>query len=64
VIISEENVESVFRGNTLRVYWVLLQSPNGAVGVREPQREQVFKSSLGFVPFGKVNRVRPDRLDK
>ena len=41
---SEENVESVLKGNTLRVYWVLLQSPTGVVGARETQRALKFSS--------------------
>jgi hypothetical protein len=41
---SEENVESVLKGNTLRVYWFLLQSPNGIVGARETQRALKFSS--------------------
>jgi len=41
---SEENVESVLKGNTLRVYWCLLQSPTGVVGARETQRALKFSS--------------------
>jgi hypothetical protein len=41
---NEENVESVLKGNTLRVYWFLLQSPNGIVGARETQRALKFSS--------------------
>ena len=41
---SEENVESVLQGYTRRVYWFLLQSPTGAVGVRETQRTLKFSS--------------------
>ena len=40
----EENVESVLKGNTLRVYWFLLQSPPGVVGARETQRALKFSS--------------------
>jgi hypothetical protein len=40
----EENVESVLKGNTLRVYWFLLQSPTGVVGARETQRALRFSS--------------------
>ena len=32
------------KGNTLRVYWVLLQSPTGVVGARETQRALKFSS--------------------
>ena len=41
---SEENVESVLKGNTLRVYWFLLQSSTGVVGARETQRALKFSS--------------------
>jgi len=41
---SEENVESVLKGNTLRVYWFLLHSSNGVVGARETQRALKFSS--------------------
>ena len=41
---SEENFESVLKGNTLRVYWFLLQSPTGVVGARETQRALKFSS--------------------
>jgi len=41
---SEEKVESVLKGNTLRVYWFLLRSSNGVVGARETQRALKFSS--------------------
>ena len=41
---SEEKIESVLKGNTLRVYWFLLRSPNGVVGARETQRALKFSS--------------------
>ncbi len=41
---NEENVESVLKGNTLRVYWFLLRSSNGVVGARETQRALKFSS--------------------
>jgi hypothetical protein len=41
---SEEKIESVLKGNTLRVYWFLLRSPNGIVGARETQRALKFSS--------------------
>jgi hypothetical protein len=41
---SEEKIESVLKGNTLRVYWFLLQSSNGVVGARETQRALKFSS--------------------
>jgi hypothetical protein len=41
---SEEKIESVLKGNTLRVYWFLLRSPNGVVGARGTQRALRFSS--------------------
>jgi hypothetical protein len=41
---SEETVESVLKGNTLRVYWFLLRSPTETVGARETQRALKFSS--------------------
>jgi hypothetical protein len=41
---SEEKIESVLKGNTLRVYWFLLHSPTGTVGARETQRGLKFSS--------------------
>jgi len=41
---SEEKIESVLKGNTLRVYWFLLQSPKCIVGARETQRALKFSS--------------------
>jgi hypothetical protein len=41
---DEEKVESELKGNTLRVYWTLLRSENGVVGVREVQRSLSFSS--------------------
>jgi hypothetical protein len=41
---SEEKIESILKGNTLRVYWFLLRSPNGIVGARETQRALKFSS--------------------
>jgi hypothetical protein len=41
---SDETVESVLKGNTLRVYWFLLRSQNGVVGARETQRKLRFSS--------------------
>jgi len=42
--INEEKIESELKGNTLRVYWVLLRSSSGIVGVREVQRSLGFSS--------------------
>ena len=44
MVLSEENIENVLKGNTLRVYWFLLQSPTGIVGARETQRALKFSS--------------------
>lgn len=41
---EEEKIESELRGNTLRVYWMLLRSQNASVGVREVQRLLGFSS--------------------
>jgi hypothetical protein len=41
---SEQKIESVLKGNTLRVYWFLLRSPNDMVGARETQRALKFSS--------------------
>ncbi len=41
---SDEKVESLLKGNTLRVYWHLLKTPNGTVGARETQRALKFSS--------------------
>ncbi len=41
---SDERVESLLKGNTLRVYWYLLKVPNGSVGARETQRALKFSS--------------------
>lgn len=41
---DEEKIASELRGNTLRVYWALLNSEDGFVGVRELQRKLGFSS--------------------
>ncbi|MCW3985986.1 MAG: hypothetical protein NWE91_06225 [Candidatus Bathyarchaeota archaeon] len=41
---DEENVASQLKGNTLRVYWHVLRSPNDTVGARETQRKLGFSS--------------------
>jgi hypothetical protein len=41
---EEEKIESELKGNTLRVYWMLLQSQNASIGVREVQRHLGFSS--------------------
>jgi hypothetical protein len=42
--VSDQKVESLLKGNTLRVYWHLLKTPNGSVGARETQRALKFSS--------------------
>ncbi|UCG45783.1 MAG: hypothetical protein JSV58_03145 [Candidatus Bathyarchaeota archaeon] len=42
--LDEEYIASKLKGNTLRVYWSLLGSPNGVVKVRETQRSLGFSS--------------------
>ncbi len=41
---DEEKIASELRGNTLRVYWALLNSSDGTMGVRELQRKLGFSS--------------------
>jgi len=42
--LNEEKIGSVLRGNTLRVYWHVLRSSDGVVGVRDTQRALGFSS--------------------
>jgi DNA-binding transcriptional ArsR family regulator len=41
---DEEKIISELKGNTLRVYWALMNSKDGVVGVRELQRKLGFSS--------------------
>jgi hypothetical protein len=41
---SEEKIESLLKGNTLRVYWFLLSRSEGSAGARETQRALRFSS--------------------
>ncbi len=41
---DEEKIASELRGNSLRVYWALLNSSDGTMGVRELQRKLGFSS--------------------
>ena len=41
---SKENIAPELKGNTLRVYWYLLQHPKNFAGPRQIQRELGFKS--------------------
>ena len=42
--LSDEEIASKLKGNTLRVYWALLRSKDGIIGVREVQRLLKFSS--------------------
>ena len=42
--VDEEELESELKGKTLQVYWYLLKSRGGSVGVREVQRALRFSS--------------------
>ena len=41
---DDEMIASQLRGNTLRVYWALLNAEDGVIGVRELQRQLDFSS--------------------
>ena len=41
---TDEKIESVLKGNTLRVYWFLLKTQSSSVGPRETQRAMKFSS--------------------
>lgn len=41
---DNDKIESELKGNTLRVYWMLLRSQTGTIGVREVQRTLRFSS--------------------
>jgi hypothetical protein len=41
---NDDKIESELKGNTLRVYWILLNSQTGTIGVREAQRALRFSS--------------------
>jgi len=64
---NEENIASKLKGNTLRVYWHLLRSSSGVVGVRETQRALGFSSPAlalyhleKLEELGLVQKVRND----
>ena len=48
---SEETIESVLKGNTLRVYWFLLRSTNGEYRLVKAVNVGVLKQ---FVRFGSL----------
>jgi len=63
--VDEEKIASELKGNMLRVYWHLLRSPNGVVGVRETQKSLGFSSPAlsayhldKLVELGLVQKVR------
>ena len=41
---DQDQIASQLKGNTLRVYWYLLQSPNNSAGPRDIQRKLKFSS--------------------
>ena len=41
---SEEEIETLLKGNTLRVYWYLLSKPETLIGARQTQRALRFSS--------------------
>jgi hypothetical protein len=41
---ENDKIESELKGNTLRVYWMLLKSQTGTTGVREVQKSLGFSS--------------------
>ena len=64
---DEEKVTSELKGNTLRVYWALMNSEEGLIGVRELQRKLGFSSPAlaayhlnKLVELGLVENVRGD----
>lgn len=63
--IDEKRVASQLKGNTMRVYWYLLQSSKGFVGPRDVQRKLLFSSPAlavyhleKLVELGLVKKVR------
>ena len=55
---NNEKVESELKGNTLRVYWALLRSRDGVVGVRAVQRSLGFSSpSLASYHLNKLEEL-------
>ncbi len=56
---DEEKIASELRGNTLRVYWALLNSSDGTMGVRELQRKLGFSSpALAAYHLNKLVEMR------
>jgi hypothetical protein len=60
---SEEQIRSELKGNTLRVYWYILKSKNGNVGMREVQKKLKFSSpNLALHHLEKLRRL--DLIEK
>ena len=64
---DEERIASELKGNTLRVYWHLLRTSSGVVGVRETQRALSFSSPAlalyhleKLEELGLVKKIRND----
>jgi len=56
---SNQNVVANLKGNTLRVYWYLLQCPNNSSGPRQVQRELGFRSpALAVYHLDKLIELR------
>lgn len=61
----KENIAADLKGNTLRVYWFLLECPNNSSGPRQIQRELGFKSPAlaayhldKLIDLGLVDKIR------
>ena len=55
---DQDQIASQLKGNTLRVYWYLLQSPNSSVGPRVIQRKLSFSSpSLAVYHLDKLAQL-------
>jgi len=56
---DEEKIASELKGNSLRVYWALLNSSDGTMGVRELQRQLGFSSpALAAYHLNKLVEIR------
>jgi DNA-binding MarR family transcriptional regulator len=56
---DEEKIASELKGNSLRVYWALLNSGDGTMGVRELQRQLGFSSpALAAYHLNKLVEMR------
>ena len=57
-LFNDEKIASELKGNTLRVYWALLRSQEGVVGVRELQRSLAFSSpALASYHLNKLEKL-------